>query len=37
MLLIHQGDIPMPYAPDEWAKLPDDEQKAIYADYIVLD
>jgi hypothetical protein len=33
MLLIHQGDAPTPYAPDEWARLSEDEQKAVYADY----
>jgi hypothetical protein len=33
LLLIHQGDAPTPYSPDEWARLPEDEQKAVYADY----
>jgi hypothetical protein len=33
MLLIHQGDSPTPREPDEWAKLTEDEQKAVYADY----
>ena len=33
MLLIHQGTAPTPRSPDEWAKLPEDEQKAVYADY----
>jgi hypothetical protein len=33
MLLIHQGDAPTPRNPDEWAKLSEDEQKAVYADY----
>ena len=33
MLLIHQGDSPTPRAPDEWAKLSEDEQKAVFADY----
>jgi hypothetical protein len=33
MLLIHQGDAPTPREPDEWASLPEDEQKAVYADY----
>ena len=32
MLLIQQGDAPTPYG-DEWANVPEDEQKAIYADY----
>jgi hypothetical protein len=33
MLLIHQGDSPTPREADEWAKLTEDEQKAVYADY----
>jgi hypothetical protein len=33
MLLIHQGDTPTPRSPEEWAKLPEDEQKAVFADY----
>ena len=33
MLLIHQGDTPTPYAPDEWARLSEDEQRAVYAAY----
>ena len=33
MLLIHQGDTPTPRTPDEWARLSEDEQKAVYADY----
>jgi hypothetical protein len=33
MLLIHQGDAPTPRDPDEWAKLSEDEQKAVFADY----
>jgi len=33
VLLIHQGDAPTPYTPDEWARLSEDEQKAVYADY----
>jgi hypothetical protein len=32
MLLIHQGDTPLPGTP-EWDRLSQDEQKAIYADY----
>jgi hypothetical protein len=32
-LLIHQGDSPTPREADEWAKLTEDEQKAVYADY----
>jgi hypothetical protein len=33
MLLIHQGDAPTPYAADEWERLSEDEQKAIYDAY----
>jgi hypothetical protein len=33
MLLIHQGTTPTPKDPDAWAKLSEDEQKAVYADY----
>jgi hypothetical protein len=33
MLLIHQGDAPTPYSPDEWARLSEDEQKAIAGEY----
>ena len=33
VLLIHQGDAPTPYTPDEWGRLSEDEQKAVYADY----
>jgi hypothetical protein len=32
MLLIHQGDTPLPGTP-EWDRLSEDEQKAVYADY----
>jgi hypothetical protein len=32
MLLIHQGDTPLP-GSDEWERLSRDEQKAVYADY----
>ena len=32
MLLIHQGDTPLPGSP-EWDRLSPDEQKAVYADY----
>jgi hypothetical protein len=32
MLLIHQGDTPLP-GSDEWENLSEDEQKAAYADY----
>ena len=33
MLLIHQGDTPTPRDPDAWARLSEDEQRAVYADY----
>ena len=33
MLLIHQGDAPTPRSPDEWGRLSEDEQKAVYNDY----
>jgi hypothetical protein len=33
MLLIHQGTAPTPRDPEEWAKLPDEEQNAVYSDY----
>ncbi len=33
MLLIHQGDAPTPYSPEEWARLSEDEQNAIYGAY----
>jgi hypothetical protein len=33
MLLIHQGTTPTPRSPEEWAKLPEAEQQAVYADY----
>jgi hypothetical protein len=33
MLLIHQGDAPTPQSPEEWGRLSEDEQKAVYADY----
>jgi hypothetical protein len=36
MLLIHQGDAPTPYTPDEWARLSEDEQKAVYRDYMAI-
>jgi hypothetical protein len=32
LLLIHQGDTPTPRS-EEWARLSEDEQKAVYADY----
>jgi hypothetical protein len=33
MLLIHQGDAPTPYDAEEWERLSEDEQKAIYDAY----
>jgi hypothetical protein len=33
MLLIHQGDAPTPRSPEDWARLSEDEQKAVYSDY----
>ena len=33
MLLIHQGDTPTPRTPEAWARLSEDEQKAVFADY----
>jgi hypothetical protein len=32
LLLIHQGDTPLPGTP-EWERLSQDEQKAVYSDY----
>jgi hypothetical protein len=33
MLLIHQGDTPTPRSPEEWERLSEDEQKAVYGAY----
>ena len=33
MLLIHQGDAPTPRSPEEWARLSEDGQRAVYAAY----
>ena len=33
LLMIHQGDAPTPRDPEAWATLPEDEQRAVYADY----
>jgi len=33
MLLIHQGDAPTPRDAEAWARLSEDEQKQVYADY----
>jgi hypothetical protein len=32
LLLIHQGDTPLP-GSEEWERLSEDEQKAVYTDY----
>jgi hypothetical protein len=36
MLLIHQGDAPTPRDPEAWARLSEDEQKAVYSDYMAI-
>jgi hypothetical protein len=36
MLLIHHGDSPTPDDPEAWAKVSEQERKAIYADYQAL-
>ena len=33
MLLIHQGTAPTPRSPEEWARLSEEEQKSVFADY----
>ena len=33
MLLIHQGSAPTPRSPEEWARLSEDEQNAVFGDY----
>jgi hypothetical protein len=33
MLLIHQGDTPTPRSPEEWNRLSEEEQKAVFRDY----
>jgi hypothetical protein len=33
MLLIQQGDTPTPRDPEAWARLSEDEQNAVFADY----
>jgi len=33
MLLIHQGTTPTPRSPQEWGRLSEQEQKAVYEDY----
>ncbi|HEY6693917.1 MAG TPA: YciI family protein [Solirubrobacteraceae bacterium] len=36
LLLIHQGDSPTPRDPEAWSRLSEDEQKAVYADYMAI-
>jgi hypothetical protein len=36
MMLIHQGDAPTPYDADAWARLSEDEQNEVYADYMAI-
>jgi hypothetical protein len=36
MLLIHQGDTPTPRDPEAWARLSEEERKAVFADYQAL-
>ena len=33
LLLIHQGDTPTPRSAEDWARLSEEEQKAVFADY----
>src|SRR5215204_1423677 len=33
MLLIHQGDAATPGSSEDWARLTEEEQKQVYADY----
>ncbi len=33
MLLIYQGDSPTPRSPEDWARLSEEEQQAVYRDY----
>src|SRR5947209_19785934 len=36
MLLIYQGDTPTPRDAEAWARLPEEEQQAVFADYKAL-
>jgi hypothetical protein len=36
MLLIHQGDTPTPQDPEAWGRLSEEEQGAVYRDYMAL-
>jgi hypothetical protein len=33
LLLIHQVDAPTPRSPEDWARLTEEEQQAVYRDY----
>jgi hypothetical protein len=33
LMLIHQGDTPTPNSPEDWARLSEEEQRQVYADY----
>lgn len=33
MLLIQQGDTPTPRSPEDWARLSEEEQRQVFADY----
>jgi hypothetical protein len=33
MLLIHHGDAPTPYSPEDWGRLSEDEQKEVAEGY----
>jgi hypothetical protein len=36
LLLIHQGTTPTPYDQEAWSQLSEDEQQAIYRDYMAI-
>jgi hypothetical protein len=36
MLLIHQGSSATPREPDAWSQLSEEEQKAVYAEYMAI-
>jgi hypothetical protein len=36
MLLIHQGDTPTPDDPQAWGQLSEQEQQAVYGDYMAI-
>jgi hypothetical protein len=33
LMLIHQGDTPTPNSPEDWARLSEEQQRQVYADY----